>query len=380
MRAGCWRGRRCGARTTVVVATDGEGSHPSSPTHSARRPRRGTPPRGLRRTGRARAQRPGGAARPARRRPGRARGHAASTRLRDLLGRLHPRRVDLGRRPAPGSRGVRPGGRPRSCASRSPGCASLAVPHLGVALGRSRIGADRRRVAAQVAAGRARPGREGRAPSTAYRSQTTALSERARRRADPVRARCSSTSPATTRCSCSARTPARHRTAPPRWPATSTSSTGQHRPWGLDERFYEQRKRAAILAALNRPVYERAFEPGCAIGALTGELAQRCEQVVAWDVAATAVEQRRAGGWPPCAHVRVDAGRIPDEWPDGTFDLVVLSEVGYYCPDLVGARRAHRLVPRPTTACWSPATGDALRRSTRTPPGRCTGRSRPAGA
>jgi SAM-dependent methyltransferase len=104
-------------------------------------------------------------------------------------------------------------------------------------------------------------------------------------------------------------------------------------PWGLDERFYEQRKRAAVLAALNRPVYERVFEPGCATGALTGELAQRCKEVVAWDVAATAVAttRRRLAALP---HVHVDAGRIPDEWPAGKFDLVVLSEVGYYCPDL----------------------------------------------
>jgi hypothetical protein len=32
--------------------------------------------------------------------------------------------------------------------------------------------------------------------------------------------------------------------------------------------------------------------------------------------------------------VRVARGRIPDDWPEGSFDLVVLSEVGYYCEDL----------------------------------------------
>ena len=104
-------------------------------------------------------------------------------------------------------------------------------------------------------------------------------------------------------------------------------------PWGLDQRFYEQRKRALVLATLTRPVFERAFEPGCATGALTVELARRCKDVVAWDLADAAVgtAQRRLADAP---HVHVASGHIPDEWPDGTFDLVLLSEVGYYCPDL----------------------------------------------
>lgn len=104
-------------------------------------------------------------------------------------------------------------------------------------------------------------------------------------------------------------------------------------PWGLGSRFYELRKRDLLLAALPRPDFARAFEPGCATGLLTEELARRCRQVVAWDVAAAAVERagRRLAGHPG---VRVERGVIPHRWPDGEFDLVVLSEVGYYCRDL----------------------------------------------
>jgi SAM-dependent methyltransferase len=98
-------------------------------------------------------------------------------------------------------------------------------------------------------------------------------------------------------------------------------------PWGLGDRFYEQRKREILLSALPRRSFARAFEPGCATGELTVRLAERCAEVVAWDAASVAVQRlrRRAP-----RHVRVDTGTIPAQWPEGTFDLIVLSEVGYY--------------------------------------------------
>lgn len=104
-------------------------------------------------------------------------------------------------------------------------------------------------------------------------------------------------------------------------------------PWGLDKRFYERRKRAVLLASLTKARMRRAFEPGCASGLLTAELAARCDEVVAWDLAAAAVEQATAR-LAEAPHVTVALGAIPDDWPDGRFELIVLSEVGYYCTDL----------------------------------------------
>jgi len=108
-------------------------------------------------------------------------------------------------------------------------------------------------------------------------------------------------------------------------------------PWGFEERWYEQRKRAVTLAALPRRRFRRAFEPGCSIGLLTLELAARCDEVVATDVAevAVAAARSRLGGR---IGTTVDVGRIPQDWPPGEFDLVVLSEVGYYC-DLADLHR-----------------------------------------
>ncbi len=103
-------------------------------------------------------------------------------------------------------------------------------------------------------------------------------------------------------------------------------------PWGLASRFYEQRKRAMLLAALTRPRFRRAFEPGCATGLLTAQLAGRCDQVIAWDVAAQAIDRAKAA-LADCPGVTLERRAVPDDWPSGTFDLIVLSEVGYYCAD-----------------------------------------------
>jgi LmbE family N-acetylglucosaminyl deacetylase len=103
-------------------------------------------------------------------------------------------------------------------------------------------------------------------------------------------------------------------------------------PWQLETRFYEQRKRSLLLASLPRPRFRRAFEPGCATGLLTEELAARCDEVLAWDVAGAAVGQTRERV--SREGVEVERRAIPLDWPYGSFDLIVLSEVGYYHPDL----------------------------------------------
>jgi len=107
-------------------------------------------------------------------------------------------------------------------------------------------------------------------------------------------------------------------------------------PWGFEERWYERRKYALTLAALPEERVERALELGCSIGVLTVGLAARCAALVAVDVAAAPLAQarERAAALP---HVRFEQLALPDGWPaGGPFDLVVLSEMGYYLdePDL----------------------------------------------
>ncbi|MBC2637999.1 MULTISPECIES: class I SAM-dependent methyltransferase [unclassified Rhodococcus (in: high G+C Gram-positive bacteria)] len=111
-------------------------------------------------------------------------------------------------------------------------------------------------------------------------------------------------------------------------------------PWGFGERWYERRKYAITLAALPRPRYRRAFEPGCSIGVLTAQLVDRCDRVVATDVVPRALERARHRLEEQGVADRVELGRssLLDPWPPGTFDLVVLSEVLYYLtPDDLAA-------------------------------------------
>lgn len=100
-------------------------------------------------------------------------------------------------------------------------------------------------------------------------------------------------------------------------------------PWGFESRWYEQRKRELLLAALPRARYAAALELGCANGVLTARLAERCERLVAVDFSEEALRSARealAGR----AGVELRAAELPHDWPVGSFDLIVFSEIGYF--------------------------------------------------
>jgi SAM-dependent methyltransferase len=103
-------------------------------------------------------------------------------------------------------------------------------------------------------------------------------------------------------------------------------------PWGFDERWYERRKYALTLAALPFPRARRALEPGCANGALTELLADRCDELIAFDFVDQVVD-RAAYRLRDRPNVHVRRERFPEYWPDGTGDLVVWSEIAYYLAD-----------------------------------------------
>lgn len=104
-------------------------------------------------------------------------------------------------------------------------------------------------------------------------------------------------------------------------------------PWRSDS-WYERRKRAVTLASLPRSSYRRVLEVGCSTGALTAELAERAQEVIALDISPAALKlaQARLADDPRDNRgvVQWHRAAVPQDWPAGSFDLVVLSEVGYY--------------------------------------------------
>lgn len=100
-------------------------------------------------------------------------------------------------------------------------------------------------------------------------------------------------------------------------------------PWDFETSSYEREKRADTIAALDGRRFRRGLEIGCATGVLTRDLAAKCSQIVGIDVSERALSiandrLRR------CPNIDLRQGEIPSDWPDGSFDLIVFSEVLYF--------------------------------------------------
>ena len=100
-------------------------------------------------------------------------------------------------------------------------------------------------------------------------------------------------------------------------------------PWDFESSPYEAAKYAATLAALPHPRYAHALELGCSIGVLTHRLALRCERLQATDISEAALKKARTR----CAslpQVLFEQRDLTTDFPAGRFDLILVSEVGYY--------------------------------------------------
>jgi hypothetical protein len=100
-------------------------------------------------------------------------------------------------------------------------------------------------------------------------------------------------------------------------------------PWQFESSWYEKRKYALTLAALPEPRYRSAFEPGCSVGVLSSLLVERCDRLLATDIVPGALDRARQRV-PGADGVHFEVRAIPEQWPSGPFDLVVLSEIAYY--------------------------------------------------
>lgn len=101
-------------------------------------------------------------------------------------------------------------------------------------------------------------------------------------------------------------------------------------PWSTLTSDYEREKTALAVAALPRERYGQALDLGCGVGALTREIARVAGSVVAVDGSALAVSRatERLAHLPDVTVRRVVLPPRTDL--GGPYDLVAMSEVGYY--------------------------------------------------
>ena len=144
-------------------------------------------------------------------------------------------------------------------------------------------------------------------------------------------------------------------------------------PWGFATSPYEAGKYRDTLDLLDATAparrFARAVELGCSIGVFTTMLAPRCDMLVGIDAARAAIDAARAR----CAthaHVRLECGLLPAAFPEGRFDLLVVSELLYFLSPAdiehlaEAARRAASADAVILLANWTgptdtPHTGDA---------------------
>lgn len=100
-------------------------------------------------------------------------------------------------------------------------------------------------------------------------------------------------------------------------------------PWQFKSRWYELRKRALTLACLPHLRYASGYEPGCANGELSAALATRCDRLLVSDGSQLAVSMASAR-LTEFPSVTVIQAWVPAQWPSATFDLIVISEFGFY--------------------------------------------------
>lgn len=100
-------------------------------------------------------------------------------------------------------------------------------------------------------------------------------------------------------------------------------------PWRFATSDYERAKYAATLASLPRPRYASGLEVGCSIGVFTHQLCPRCDTLVGIDVVPSVLDAARAR-CADCPNARFKLAAVPGDWPEGRFDLILISEVAYY--------------------------------------------------
>lgn len=97
-------------------------------------------------------------------------------------------------------------------------------------------------------------------------------------------------------------------------------------PWNFAHSSYEQEKFRATRAALGERNFNAALELGCGNGQLARHISPLCKTYTGLDAVQRPLEAARRAV-PAAQFVQ---GFLPEDLPEGDFDLIVLSEVLYF--------------------------------------------------
>lgn len=111
-------------------------------------------------------------------------------------------------------------------------------------------------------------------------------------------------------------------------------------PWNFRESGYERAKYQTTLNLLPGRRYGTVLEVGCSIGVLGRRLAERSAHYLGID--ASRIALRDAARDAP-SNMEFRAMTVPREFPGGTYDLVVLSEILYFLSAQDVARLARQV-------------------------------------
>ena len=100
-------------------------------------------------------------------------------------------------------------------------------------------------------------------------------------------------------------------------------------PWKFETSEYEAKKYAATIEALPKSRYRSALEIGGSIGVLTEMLAHSCDSILSIDVSKLAQDQA-IQRCQKLKQVQFGLMNFPHEYSEEKFDLILVSEVGYY--------------------------------------------------
>ncbi|APU67579.1 bifunctional PIG-L family deacetylase/class I SAM-dependent methyltransferase [Christiangramia flava] len=100
-------------------------------------------------------------------------------------------------------------------------------------------------------------------------------------------------------------------------------------PWNFETSTYEKDKYEQTIKSLPNNYYNNALEIGCSNGVLTKLISTKCKKLLAFDHNQKVLNAAKSR-CKELKNINFTIGDLKSYFPDGQYDLIIFSEVGYY--------------------------------------------------